>query len=263
MRWFLPVLLLLLSCTKESQIEQKALALLWEYGGIVRGDTLKKRLAMVFTGDEFADGGEFILNTLQEHQVKGSFFLTGNFYRKPEFVPLIEQLKADGHYLGAHSDRHLLYCAWEDRDSLLVSQDSFRQDIEDNYAEMQRFGIQKAEATFFLPPYEWYNDSISRWTNELDLHLINFTRGTRSHADFATPDLSYYQSSETILQSIFTYEDTAPNGLNGFLLLSHIGTDPRRTDKFYRLLPTLIDSLQAQGSQLVRVDELLPTNPDE
>lgn len=246
---------LLLSCSPSPETEPTCQ---WEFGGIVRGDSGRSQLALVFTGDEFADGGEFILHTLAEHQVQASFFLTGNFYRNPEFVSLIQQLLRDGHYLGAHSDRHLLYCSWEKRDSLLVSQDSFQRDLEDNYAEMAHIGIEKSEAPFFLPPFEWYNDSISQWTREMGLQLINFTRGTRSHADFATPDLSYYQSSDDILASVFAYEDTAAHGLNGFLLLSHIGTDPRRTDKFYHLLPRLIDSLQRRGYELVRVDELLP-----
>ena len=73
---------------------------------------------MVFTGDEFADGGQVILNTLNKNSVPASFFLTGNFYSNPEFKPLINLIKDTGHYLGAHSDKHLLYADWVKRDSL-------------------------------------------------------------------------------------------------------------------------------------------------
>ena len=261
MKALLPLFLFAcLTCTSVQQ-EKQSPSMVQEYGGIVRGDTTQPRLALIFTGDEFADGGAFIAQTLAEQQVQASFFFTGNFYRNPNFAPLIEQLRANRHYLGAHSDRHLLYASWEKRDSLLVSKDSFLQDLMANYAEMEAFGMEKKDAPFFLPPYEWYNDSISQWTQDMGLQLINFTRGTRSHADFATPDLSYYQSSEEILQSIFTYEDTALYGLNGFLLLSHIGTDPRRTDKFYHLLPRLLYFLKKEGYSLVRVDALLSPKP--
>ena len=33
------------------------------------------------------------------------------------------------------------------------------------------------EAYLFLPPYEWYNQTISNWAKELGLTLINYTPG--------------------------------------------------------------------------------------
>ena len=52
----------------------------------------------------------------------------------------------------------------------------------------------------------------------------------------------------------------AVHGLNGFILLVHIGTDPRRADKFYRYLPELIHELKADGYRFVKIDELLTEN---
>lgn len=210
----------------------------------------------MFTGDEYADGGPFIAQTLKEHNVKASFFLTGRFYRNPTFKKIIQQLKKQGHYLGAHSDAHLLYCDWSKRDSLLVTKEEFTSDLYKNYAVMRTFGVKKEQARFFLPPYEWYNDTIAAWTAQASLQLINFTPGTLSHADYTTPDATNYRSSATIRNSIERFEATRVNGLNGFILLLHIGTDPKRTDKFYHQLPTLLQWLQNKGYQLVRIDEL-------
>jgi peptidoglycan/xylan/chitin deacetylase (PgdA/CDA1 family) len=47
------------------------------------------------------------------------------------------------------------------------------------------------------------------------------------------------------------------SGLNGFMLLMHIGTDERRKDKFYGKLDELIVHLKRQGYQLVSVDQLI------
>jgi peptidoglycan/xylan/chitin deacetylase (PgdA/CDA1 family) len=223
----------------------------------VRGDTTKKEFALVFTGHEFADGGTTILQALKQQNIKASFFFTGDFYRNKKFQSLIQQLKKDGHYLGAHSDKHLLYADWGNRDSLFVSKQQFKKDLLQNYAEMNRFGISKTKASFFLPPYEWYNDSIATWTKQLGLQLINYSPGTRTAADYTWPGLPNYQSSETIYQSILTYEQTKSAGLNGFLLLLHIGTDPRRTDKFHTRLSSLINTLNQKGYQFKRVDELI------
>ena len=113
---------------------------------------------------------------------------------------------------------------------------------------MEKFGIKKANAKLFLPPFEWYNNTISKWTNELGLTLINFTPGTYSNADYTTPDMGdKYFSSETIYKKILDYEKTSATGLNGFILLLHIGTHPNRTDKLYYKLDELINELNKRG----------------
>lgn len=226
-------------------------------GAVVRGDSAQKKIALVFTGDEFADGGNFISRVLKKQNTKASFFFTGRFYRNPAFKKTIRTLKKNGHYLGAHSNEHLLYCDWAKRDSLLVTRQAFTDDLNKNYEELLRFGITKAKARFFLPPYEWYNDSIAAWTKAIGLQLVNFTSGTLSHADYTTPAGKNYRSTDVIFQSIVDYESRRPAGLNGFILLAHIGTDEKRLDKFYYRLPRLIEWLKGKGYQLVRVDDLL------
>lgn len=229
-----------------------------EQGAIIRGDTTVKKLALVFTGDEFADGAEFITKTLKEHGINASFFLTGNYYRNKEFANDLKELIKQGNYLGAHSDKHLLYCDWVKRDCLLVTRKVFLDDLKNNYAEMKELGINTDEALFFLPPYEWYNDSISKWTGEAGLRLVNFTPGTRSNADYTYPEMGErYVDSKTIHKSILDYEKNSSNGLNGFILLVHIGTHPGRTDKYYKYLPELIGELQSSGYRFVRIDDLL------
>ena len=227
------------------------------HGAIVRGDTSVMELALVFTGDEYADGGMHIARVLEQQGIKGSFFLTGKFYRNPDFKAVLHALVAGGHYLGPHSDQHLLYCDWEKRDSLLVSREEFRMDLENNYKAMQAFGIEKEDAPFFLPPYEWYNDSIAAWTSSLGLQLINFSYGTLSHADYTVPGSSGYRSTQEIYSSIQNYETTKSSGLKGFILLSHIGTEAGRSDKFYFRLEELISELKSKGYRFKRIDELL------
>jgi endoglucanase len=53
------------------------------------------------------------------------------------------------------------------------------------------------------------------------------------------------------------FEESQPEGLNGFILLLHIGTDPKRTDKFYNRLGDLIQALKGKGYSFVRIDGLL------
>lgn len=228
------------------------------YGAIVRGDMAKKQIALVFTGDEFADGGAFIARTLKENGINGSFFLTGRFYRNRKFRNIIKTLITNGNYMGVHSDMHLLYCDWAKRDSLLVTHEAFTEDLKNAYGELRNWKIEKDSARFFLPPYEWYNETISKWTDQMGLQLVNFTSGTRSTADYTYPEMgSKYVDSERIYNSILDYEQGKDAGLNGFLLLVHIGTDARRKDKFYARLPELINALKGRGYEFVKVNTLL------
>lgn len=227
-------------------------------GAVIRGDQTRKELALVFTGDEFADGGDYIAGVLKKEKIPASFFLTGQFYRNKAFGPVIQQLQQGGHYLGSHSDKHLLYCDWQKRDSLLVTKEAFRTDLTDSYKELGRRKVNKHRAHYFLPPYEWYNDSIAAWTAEMGLQLINYSPGTRSNADYTYPELGrQYASSEAIFRSVLHCEQQAAGGLNGFILLLHIGADPRRKDKFYFYLPRLITELKKRRYRFVRIDRLL------
>ena len=53
-----------------------------------------------------------LLKHYNNKRVKASFFFTGRFYRNPAFKKIVRQLKQGGHYLGPHSNEHLLYCDW-------------------------------------------------------------------------------------------------------------------------------------------------------
>ena len=195
-------------------------------GGIIRGSTTSRRLAIVFTGHEYAEGGETILNELSKHKAKGSFFVTGDFLTNSSFKPLIERIVREGHYLGPHSDKHLLYCPWEGPKRTLVTRAEFQSDLESNVRKIEGFGVSRSVIRYFLPPYEHYNQEIVDWSKAMGLTLVSFTPGTRSNADYTGEADRNFVSSQTIFDSILRKERQDPDGLNGFLLLVHIGSGP-------------------------------------
>ena len=154
---YITVLLAAFSC---SNVEKN---FTFSHGAIVRGDSTEKKIALVFTGDEFGDGGTLYYEKFWKKKiVRASFFLTGNFYRNKEFGAVIKKLMQDGNYLGSHSDRHLLYCDWTKRDSLLVSKNEFLMTLIIHILKWGNSGLKDPIMhVFSLPPYEWYNDSIA------------------------------------------------------------------------------------------------------
>lgn len=223
------------------------------HGGIVRTDPAHKTISLLFTAADKADGADAILRVLQKHGIKGSFFFTGEFFER--FPDVVSRLLNAGHYVGSHSYGHLLYAPWEKRDSLLVTRQQFDEDMLRSYAVMQKAGISPADAPLFIPPYEYYNAHISAWARQLGIQLINFTPGTLSNADYTTPDMGKsYRSSADIYARILKVE--REEGLNGFLLLFHLGTDARRTDKYYdHYLDKTIRTLLKKGYRFTTVRE--------
>lgn len=215
-----------------------------------------KSVSLVFTADEFGEGLPAITQTLQKEKVQGSFFFTGRFYRNPAFTKNIQELIKGRHYLGPHSDQHLLYADWNKRDSLLVSYTQFNNDLNQNFNAMKAFGIQPEQVRYFIPPYEWWNDSIASWTNWRSMELVSFTPGTYTNADYTWPNMGKaYRSSNDLMNKIHTLLND--DQLNGSILLIHAGTDPRRTDKFYHRLGELIQLLKQKGYAIRRLNELL------
>ena len=246
----------LLGCLAVTAQQDRALT--YVQGAIVRGDTTQKKLALIFTADEFGEGLPAIIKQLNAENIKAGFFFTGRFYRDPKFQRIINRLQQNGHYLGPHSDNHLLYNDWTKRDSLLVTKDSFSVDLAKNAAVMRSLSLPIFPQHFFIPPYEWWNDSIAVWSRAAGFRLFSFTPGMRTAADYTYPEMSAsYRSSEWLLTWLRELVKTSPQKLNGAVLLVHAGTDPRRPDKLYDRLTEMITLLRGAGFTFRRVDELL------
>ena len=217
------------------------------HGALIRKGSDEKTIYLIFSADEFGEGFDYILNTLDDHRIKGSFFLTGNFLRNKKYSAVTKRIITGGHYLGPHSDGHLLYIPWENRDTLLVTKEQFNVDLKKNCRELSRAGLKKQKPEYFLAPYEWYNSAISRWSAEMGLTLVNLTPGTGTGADYTTPGMSNYKTSEELIRRLYSFEADTPQGLNGALILIHPGTDPERTDKLYLRLGEIIEYFTKKG----------------
>ncbi len=226
------------------------------YGAIIRGEVTVKTLSLVFTGDERGESTPHILESLKNRKIKAALFVTGNFVRDPKLRPLVKRAVVEGHYVGPHSDSHPLYCSWDDRDKSLVSRAFFKSDLEKNIAGLEKLGAFRGRMPrLFIPPYEWFNRDQVRWCDELGVTLINFTPGSGSNRDYAPEGDRHFVPSQKIYDDILMYEKKDPHGLNGFVLLLHLGSG--RKDPFHPMLGPLCDELGKRGYGFRRVDALL------
>ena len=84
----------------------------------------------------------------------------------------------------------------------------------------------------------------------MGLQVVNYTSaGTYTNGDYTTPDMKNYYSSQFIMDKVLSVEKK--DGLNGHIMLVHLGTEDSRKDKFYARLPELIRKLRRLGYEFV------------
>lgn len=220
-------------------------------GATVKLNSGRKVVYLIFSADTAFEGGEFILQTLDKNKVKASFFLTGNCLRQKSLEPLIKKIIKQGHYVGGHSDNHLLYAPWDNRQQSLVTPDSLIADFRQNMIELEKYGINTSQVCYFLPPYEYYNKDHVRLIRSMGQIAVNYTPGIRTAADYTTPDMHNYISSQELINQLFAFEEA--NGLSGSIILIHPGTLESRTDKLYLRLDEIIKQLKKKGYSLERL----------
>lgn len=221
-------------------------------GAIVRMDPGMQDVYLVFTADERFEGGRSVLNTLKKQHVKASFFLTGNCLENKKWRRLIKDIAQDGHFVGPHGHRHLLYAPWQGNiEKSLVSADSLRRDIADNVKALEKMGINPAGVRWFMPSFEHYNTETVRVSAAMGLEVVAPTPGILTRADYTTPDMASYRSSEALTGQLMDVE--AKEGLNGALVLIHPGTEDGRTDKLYDRLEEIIVHLKQKGYTFKRL----------
>ncbi len=222
-------------------------------GAMIRRGSSSKNIYLLFSADEHGEGFGHILDVLARRGAGGSFFLTGNFLRNKGYRATVRRIISEGHYVGPHSDGHLLYVPWDNRDTLLVTREQFNDDLRRNMSELRRAGLKGEEPRWFLPPYEWYNRAITRWSDAMGMTLINLTPGTATNADYTVPGQPGYRSSDQLINQLEAFEAASPGGLNGAFILIHPGTDPERTDKLWMRLDEIITRYQEKGYQFKRL----------
>ena len=79
----------------------------------------------------------------------------------------------------------------------------------------------------------------------MGLKLVDNSSGTITAQDWTVPDGKPYYPSDFLMKDFLKYEKE--KGLNGYILLIHPGTDPRRTDKFYLRLDTILKYLESKN----------------
>lgn len=167
-----------------------------------------------------------LLDILDEHKVKTTFFLVGDWVEKyPESV---KEIAKRGHDVGNHSDTHAHMTQ--------ISKTEQLNEIEECNKKIE--AITKCDTTLFRPPYGEYDNSVVDACYSTDMYCVQWDIDSLDWKDPTPQDM--VERIENNLQ-------------NGSIILLHNGA--KNTPE---ALPLIIEAIKSKGYKIVPISQLIP-----
>ena len=226
---------------------------------IEQGSSQHPLIAFTFDGGSDDAHTREILQILRDNHLHCTLFLTGRFMeRHPE---LVQQMIADGHEIGNHTYDH---------PHLTTFAENHRQQTRDGVTrDFVQKELLKTDSTFFAltgqhlkpfwrAPFGEFNRRILQWAAEAGYLHIHWSPRFDTY-DWVTDRSSrLYRTPEQVFRHFVHLDETRPHGLNGAIVLMHLGSH-RDNQNIYETLPKLIQELRRRGYRLVTISKLLTT----
>ncbi|HEX3642400.1 MAG TPA: polysaccharide deacetylase family protein, partial [Ktedonobacteraceae bacterium] len=227
-------------------------------GVFYQGRTDKKEVALTFDDGPFGNlqttnNTQAIINILQQYKVHATFFLIGNQVssdpeqvdQNSDQVKLVNEEKNGGNEVADHTwtHAHLPVLPLTPDPNNPGNKNNVQDEI-----QMTKTVIKNATgttATDFRPPYGETNQSVQQQASQLGLPTVGWTLDS---CDW-TQTLSGGAQKNDIINNVLNFIT------NGSVVLMHDGGNDR--SQTIAALPTIIQSLQKQGYQLVTVQQMV------
>ncbi len=184
-----------------------------------------KVIAISFDASWGGDKTMELLDILDAHQVKTTFFLVGGWVDK--YPELVKEIIARGHEIGNHSDTHAHMSKLGEaaiRDELRIMSDKVET-------------LTGTRPTLFRPPYGDYNDRVVVTTRAEGYEVVQWSIDSLDWKDRGTADI--------IKQCTYRVD-------NGDIVLFH-----NDSNDILKALPTVLKHYQGLGYSIIPVSELL------
>lgn len=192
---------------------------------IYQGNKEEQKIALTVNvdwGEEYIPG---MLNALDAHQAKATFFITGRWAKK--FPELTQEIANRGHEIGNHGFSH----PHPDK----ISVEKNQQEILATEKEIEQ--ITQIKTNLFAPPYGEHGANVLQAADSLNYKVILWTVDTVDWDKGRSPEMIYNKVVE--------------KAENGAIVLMH------PTDRTLKALPSMLRALKEKGYQLVTVSEIL------
>lgn len=190
-------------------------------------ETEEKKIAISFDAAWGAEDFKSIIETLDQHEVKTTFFMTGEWVEKnPDCVKLLVEKEHD---LGNHSENH--------PDMTKLSKETQKEEIlkvHDRVKELTGY-----EMELFRPPFGAYNNDVIRTCYENNYYPVQWNVDSLDWMDY---------SAAEIISNVCDHKALGP----GAIILCHNGALHTA-----EALDEMLTNLKKQGYTLVPLSELV------
>ncbi len=184
-----------------------------------------KALSISFDASWGADKTLDILDILDAHEVKTTFFLVGSWVEK--YPDMLREIVARGHEIGNHSDTH----AHMNR----LNAEQIARELRDMSDRVE--AIIGTRPTLFRPPYGEYNDRVVATSRAEGYECVQWSVDSLDWKDRGTADI--------VKQCTYRID-------NGDIVLFH-----NDSNDIVNALPTVLKHYQSLGYQIIPVSKLL------
>ena len=228
------------------------------------GTLQQKLVCLTFDGGGAANSAHDILDTLASRSVKSTMFLTGGFIRA--FPAIVRRIVAQGHEVGNHTMTHPHLTTWtknrthqtrEGVDAALLGRELALAN--------ERFISVTGQpmVPLWRAPYGERNAELCRWGQQWGYLHVGWRQGKTWLDNLDTndwiPDSTTpgYRRPDEVYDKILAHARSHPHGLNGGIILMHLGTMRKsRNEQVHLILGRLIDDIAALGYRFTTVSEL-------
>ncbi len=222
-----------------------------------RGPKDLKRIMLTFDGGAEDREAVHIFETLRQFKIRATIFLTGGFIEK--YPELVKQALADGHEIGNHSFSHprLTTLAFNGRQSTLrgINREFLVDELARTEAAYTKLTGKKL-SPYWRAPFGEHNQEIRRWGYEAGYTHVGWSSGLDTLDWVADVNSKLYKDPETIRKNLLA-RDGAGGGLNGGIILMHLGTERHADQAVPLMLPELIRELREKGYEFVTASDML------
>jgi len=194
-------------------IEQPPQIVRWLYpGALWRMDPNEKAVYLTFDDGPIPDVTPWVLNLLDQYNIKATFFMVGDNVRKHPIE--FEMVKARGHRLGNHTYNHIRGFEY----------------LTKNYMANTEKANEKLQTNLFRPPHghmRWLQYEVLKWKYKIVMW------------DLVTRDYSKHLNGEEVFEKVKQY------ARNGSIITFHDSLKSEQNLKY--ALPRSIEWLLEQG----------------
>lgn len=209
-------------------------ALIDKYGAIYRGNSAQKIVYLTFDCgyeyrcDEYPNGvTNAILDVLREKNVKGTFFVTGDYLNSD--IDIVQRMLDEGHIVGTHTMHHY--------NMTQITPAEFVSEIKDNNDLLKSKIPSAPDMVFYRPPEGGANERTLALAKEIGLSTVFWSATEADYNTSAQPDPAT------------TLNNDKCKLFNGCVYLLHAVSTTNA-----QILGDLIDFIQASGYTIGTLD---------